>query len=247
MLVVRLYRMVVFATSSALACAGVALAQPVPEAPPEAADVEQAVALFEVAERRYQEGRFEEAVSLLLEARGLHREAVLSYNLGRAYEELDRIADAIDAYRQYLLEAPDARDRRAVEARIERLEAHVARANAPPPVRTPVLALPLPEESGGPSAWPFVFGGVGLAGVGAGVLFGALSVGSRDDAAADPVHESSRQSFRDAETLALSANVAWIAGGGVLLASLVWLVIDLVSSDEPSRDLALLRPFDELD
>jgi tetratricopeptide (TPR) repeat protein len=231
MLVARLYRMAVSATSSALLvgwCA-TAFAQLADTAHDEEdADVDRAVALFEVAERRYQEGRFEDAVSLLLEARELHREAVLSYNLGRAYEELDRLPEAIEAYREYLIEAPDARDRAAVQSRIARLEANVARVRTPPVVDEPV------DRSGGPSAWPFVLGGVGVAAGGAGALFGVLSLESRSDAASDPVHQSSRRSFRDAETFALVANVSWIAGGAILLASLVWLVIDLASGDEPA-------------
>lgn len=229
--------MAVSATSSALLlgwCAS-AFAQ-LADAPhsEDDADVDQAVALFEVAERRYQEGRFEEAVSLLLEARELHREAVLSYNLGRAYEELDRLPEAIEAYREYLIEAPDARDRAAVQSRIARLEANVARA------RAPHVAEP-EDPSGGPSPWPFVFGGVGIAAGGAGALFGVLSLESRSDAASDPIHQTSRQSFRDAETFALVANVSWIAGGAILLASLVWLVIDLASGDE-SPSVALVSP-----
>lgn len=223
--------MAVSATSSALAigwCAS-AFAQLTDTAhSEEEADVDQAVALFEVAERRYQEGRFEEAVSLLLEARELHREAVLSYNLGRAYEELDRLPQAIEAYREYLIEAPDARDRAAVQSRIARLEANVARARTQ---LQPVDEADVP--SGGPSAWPFVLGGVGIAAGGAGALFGVLSLESRSDAASDPVHQSARQSFRDAETFALVANVSWIAGGAILLASLVWLLLDLGSDDEP--------------
>lgn len=232
--------MAVSATSSALAigwCASAFAQLDVETEPEEDASVDQAVALFEVAERRYQEGRFEEAVSLLLEARELHREAVLSYNLGRAYEELDRLPEAIDAYRQYLIEAPDARDRRAVEARIARLEANVARANAPPET-VPVEA---DAGGGGPSAWPFVFGGLGIAAGGGGALFGVLSLESRSDAASDPIHQSSRRSFRDAETFALVANVSWIAGGAILLGSLIWLVIDLASGDEPAS-VALAQP-----
>ncbi len=85
--------------------------------------VERAVVLCETAEGLYREGRFELAVELLLEARSLHDDPAISYNLARAYEELARPEDAIAAYRHYLDVAPEAGDRSEVEARIARLEA----------------------------------------------------------------------------------------------------------------------------
>ncbi len=85
-------------------------------------DEERALVLFQAAQLRYEEGRFEEAVQLLEEARSLADEPAITYNMGRALEELGRNDEAAVAYRRYLGLEPNARDRRAIEARIARLE-----------------------------------------------------------------------------------------------------------------------------
>src|SRR4051794_14721586 len=52
----------------------------------------RALDLFEQSAKAYREGRFQDAVDRLLEARSLKSEPVLLYNLGRAYEALGRWA-----------------------------------------------------------------------------------------------------------------------------------------------------------
>ena len=82
---------------------------------------EQALELFEKSARAYREGRFQDTIDLLLEARRVKAEPVLLYNLGRAYEAIGRPTDAADAYAQYLSEDPGAVDRGAIEGRIATL------------------------------------------------------------------------------------------------------------------------------
>jgi hypothetical protein len=66
--------------------------------------------------------------------------------------------------------------------------------------------------------WGFVLGGVGVAGVGAGAVFGALALGKRSSLQAES-HDSSIGSARfyadrsNADTLATVSTVAFIAGG----------------------------------
>jgi hypothetical protein len=61
---------------------------------------------------------------------------------------------------------------------------------------------------------------------------GVASQSSRDDAVSDPVHETSRQSFRDAENLATAANIAFVAGGALAALGLAWLFLDLALADD---------------
>ena len=77
---------------------------------------------FQRAQDLYQQGKFGEAIALLQELRAIRKEPVLLYNLARAYEGQGDLEEALDAYTGYLEEAPDARDRGAIEKRIESIE-----------------------------------------------------------------------------------------------------------------------------
>lgn len=78
----------------------------------------RAYELFRQSEAEYRAGRFAAAVALLEEAYRLDAEPVLVYNLARAYEGMGDLERAIDAYRRYLSDEPNARDRGAIEARL---------------------------------------------------------------------------------------------------------------------------------
>src|SRR5215212_10871269 len=82
----------------------------------------RALQLFEQSADRYRQGRFREAVELLQEAYRLSPEAVLLYNLGRAYEGLGDTAGALDAYTRYLAADPNAADRASIESRVATLK-----------------------------------------------------------------------------------------------------------------------------
>jgi tetratricopeptide (TPR) repeat protein len=78
---------------------------------------------FQAGVRAYEEGRYRDAVDLLLEAdRSMHSPA-FAYNIGLAYEAMEDQASALRWFRSYLREAPDTEDRPAVEKRIAALEA----------------------------------------------------------------------------------------------------------------------------
>jgi hypothetical protein len=77
---------------------------------------------FQSGVRAYEEGRYRDAVDLLLEAdRSMHSPA-FAYNIGLAYEAMEDPASALRWFRSYLREAPDTEDRPAVEKRIAALE-----------------------------------------------------------------------------------------------------------------------------
>src|SRR5207253_7914242 len=76
-------------------------------------DERRALELFKESENKYREGRFQDAVDLLLEAYRLHGASVLLYNLGRAYEGLGNLPSAIDSYTKYLERDAQAPDRKS--------------------------------------------------------------------------------------------------------------------------------------
>ncbi len=215
----------------------------------------RALELFEKSARAYGEGRFQDAIDLLVEARRVKKEPVLLYNLGRAYEAIGRLGDAADAYAEYLREDPRAADRGAIEGRITTLRSQaeqLARAKAPleeprlppaeersPPTedRTAADEPPAPKTEAPGLVLPFVVATVGAVGIGTGVAL-ALFADSRHEAAVRDVGQASAQKKQDeAETLATGATIALVAGGAVATAGLTWLGIRAVSK---SRSVSLL-------
>src|SRR5689334_14972253 len=95
---------------------------------------DRAIALFEESQTAYNAGELERAVALLREAHDLFPEPILLYNLGRALEGLGQMAEAADAYEQYLEQATDVDDRAAIERRVETLRRNAEpREEEPPP------------------------------------------------------------------------------------------------------------------
>jgi tetratricopeptide (TPR) repeat protein len=205
----------------------------------------KALELFSQSEAAYQDGRFDEAARLLEQAYGMHKEPVLLYNLARAYEGMGELEKAVTAYRGYIEGSPEARDRGAITRRIETLEKQLAdqkkldaekqklaaerarRQDSPePPPADP------DRERTGRGIWPWLTAGAGVALLGSGAVVGVLSQSKRDDADADPSHASARETFRDAESLATTANVLFIVGGLVTVGGVTWILISTPSSAE---------------
>lgn len=195
---------------------GAAEAAPTRTAPTDS----RALELFEQSAQAYREGRFQEAVDKLLEARRYKAEPVLLYNLGRAYEALGRPSDAADAYAKYLEEEPEASDRKAIEGRIATLRGQANELAAAR--RDPNSSR---DESAGLTAVPWIVVGVGAASLAAGGVLGILANAKHDDAVADPVQASAVEKQDSAEGLARAATVTLIAGGVIAAMGLAWLGI----------------------
>src|SRR5688572_4413883 len=145
----------------------------------------RALELFEESARAYREGRFQDAVDKLLEARRAKAEPVLLYNLARAYEALGKPQEAADAYQSYLQEEPNASDKRAIEGKITTLKQQAAElaaarkpegttpppqgTSAPPTSSTPPAQPPPPSEPEGAMQYlPWIVVGAGVAALGTG-------------------------------------------------------------------------------
>jgi tetratricopeptide (TPR) repeat protein len=196
-----------------------------------APDARRATELFNRSDDAYRNGRFKEAVDLLKEAYRLAPDPVLLYNLARAYEGLGDMPNAVESYSGYLRAAPTASDRASVERRIAALraaieeKARLRRERAAAELRER-QAVEQASRQSSPSAVPWILAGVGGAGVAAGTVFGLIARSRNHDAAGAPQVEVSRDNS-DARTFATIANVSFAIGGALLVAGVVWGLLDL--------------------
>lgn len=210
------------------------------------AERERALELFQRSAVLYQEGRFAEAASLLREARELHPEPVLSYNLARALEGAGDLAGALEAYRTYLEEAPEAPDAPATRARLEALERHLAEIRAIEEERARLRSeqdrarsAPRRATPRGPDAAPWVVAGIGGGVLLIGAIVGGIAVARNADAQRATSHAQTVSIAAEAGALATGANVMFVAGGAAVLLGGIWGAIDLATLPSGSMSARL--------
>ena len=202
------------------------------------------------AKATFDRGEFREAADLLKQAYALEPTSALLYNLGRAYQQAGDKADAIEAYEHYLREAGHPADEGAVSATIAQLRAEIQHdedlqsraeqerraAEAEAKRRDAALRLEIPQRRGmrAPSVIPWTMVGVGAAGLATGGVLGGLALAQHSSAegAHDVATAMSKQS--DGTRLATGANVAFVAGGVLILTGVVWGLLDLRASTRQS-------------
>lgn len=81
---------------------------------------------FQAGAAYYRESRYEEAIRSFEEAHSSDPNPNLLFNIAQAHEKLGRTSEALQYYRRYVREKPDASDRRTVETSIRNLEARLA-------------------------------------------------------------------------------------------------------------------------
>jgi tetratricopeptide (TPR) repeat protein len=199
------------------------------------ADRARAYALFERAETEYAEGDLEEAERLLAEALEIFHEPALLYNLARAREGLGRTEQAIEGYRAYLAEVPDAPNRGAIERRIEAMQASMERERRAEADRARERERRAADD-GSPLVVPLVIGATGLAVLGAGAVLGGLAVSERDAAVEAGSHLDGTAAFDRGETFATVANVLFAAGGAALAVGVVWVIVVLAAGDDETDE-----------
>ena len=102
---------------------------------PEAAQIDLARRHFQSGSAYFEEARYEEAAREFRESYRLAPRVDLLYNIARCYQNKNDAARALEFYRRYLEEKPNARDRVPIERTIADLSPHVGRVkveNAPP-------------------------------------------------------------------------------------------------------------------
>ena len=201
---------------------------------------ERAVILFEESETAYNAGQFAQAAALLRRAYALHPDPTLLFNMARALEGDGDLDGAIEAYEQYIGEAPDAPDRGAVEARVRTLRAQRDQLeereleDAPPVEDEPVDDAAAESSSGAQlGGWLLAAGGVAVAAGGLG--FGIASQNRADDADAEPVQERAKALHDEAQTRATLANVLFVVGGAMAVGGIVWGLLTLGGDDDDTQ------------
>lgn len=197
-------------------------------AAPEPTARQRALDLFEESVGPYREGRFDEAIRLLEQAYELFPEPVLLYNLARAYEGKGELATAADKYEQYLRLEPTASDRGAIEQRVLNLRRVLARRRVSqrspdPGPRQASSPNARPEAGGRWLPWALVVTG-GAVSASGGVL-GLLARQKESDARSATNHRDASASWDEAENRATLANIAFVAGGALIVGGSVWLVL----------------------
>lgn len=131
-----------------LVCSAVVHAQASPDTNNEQfeRDDQEARDLFKLGKEAFDEGRFERALMYFKDAYALSHRAALLSNIGSALDRLRRDDEALEAYKSYLEQVPDAPNRAFVEERVRVIEA------ARPKTAPPSAAAPATPEENTPTA-----------------------------------------------------------------------------------------------
>jgi len=160
-----------------------------PDKPTENPDDQLARKLYRDGDRRYAEGRYEEAIAAFTRAYGLSKRALIQFAMANTYERMDKYALAREALLKYVRASP-AGDEDAVRQRINQLEKRIAadKVSAAELVKLRARSLacqacdtdkPQPR-----SKLPVAFWGAGGIAAVSAVVFAALASSANGDAVA---------------------------------------------------------------
>jgi tetratricopeptide (TPR) repeat protein len=202
-----------------------------------------ALELFRQSEQAYDQGRFSDAAALLREAYALKSKPVLLYNLGRAYEGMGDLENAIDAYQRFLDAESTTTDRGAIEQRIATMKRQIEdrkrleqrQTSSPPP---PVVPSEPPAAR---SVAPWVVASVGAATLVTGTVLGVVALSKHDDALGEPSHEKALDLEGSARDLQRWANVSFVVGGVLLATGVAWALLRGGETKKPSSALLVVR------
>ena len=192
-------------------------------------DLDEAAKDFATGKRLFEEKKYELARIKFQASYELSHKPDLLHNLSYVAEGLNRIQEAIDLEKRFLLEMKrfpteyNLADQQQAEDRIAQLQTAAQRSS---PI--PLVPAPHPLRSRPPSgalALIGIGGGFLLVGIGCGI--GALTTASRLNAGMVPRDEHQTTVDRG-RALNTSAIVFDVVGGGVLAAGAIWAIVDRV-------------------
>jgi tetratricopeptide (TPR) repeat protein len=93
-------------------------------------DDKEARDLFKLGKQAFDEGRFERALKYFTDAHDLSHRAALLSNIGTVLDRLRRDQEALDAYKSYLAQVPDAPNRAQIEERVRIIDGALHKAAA---------------------------------------------------------------------------------------------------------------------
>jgi hypothetical protein len=134
-------------------------------------------------------GEVDKGVALLAELYAKTNDPTAIYNQGRCYQQNARPEQAVSKFEEYLRKAKDItpEERVDVERFIAELNEDIERAKppAPAPAPAPVVVSPQPVDEARPGSRlrkaGVVLGALGVAAVGAGVVFGVMMKSKEDE------------------------------------------------------------------
>lgn len=214
-------------------------------APPTRPTSTRAEDLFSASMDAYRRGDFKGAIELLEKVYAMDPDPSILYNMGRAYEGLGDLPKAIEHYKRFLEKSPNAHDKGALEQRISTLEKQVEdrkslehqrdqeRQRAEQEARERAAKEAELEKAKQASAAPkrrspipFILGGVGLASIGVGTVFGVMASSNHSDATSERQQDKASDLDATANTQATIANIGFIAGGVLLATGVTWWLLD---------------------
>ena len=137
----------VLLTSTASAQKKKKAAPPAAAEPADSADDEVARGLFQAGKAAYQAGKYADALTFFEQAHERSGRPALLFNIAQSAERVRQDEKALEMFRAYLTQVPDAANRVEVEARIKQLEQWVAEQNKEAAPVAPIAVAPTPAET----------------------------------------------------------------------------------------------------
>jgi tetratricopeptide (TPR) repeat protein len=184
----------------------------------------------------YKAGRYAEAIGEFRMADQLRPSPVLSFDIAQCYEKMADLGNARTAYQQYLVRAPNASDRTAVEATIASIDKRLLEKNNDSVVLVPSTQLSQTQEKGQAYWLSGTLIGVGAAGIIAGIVLNAISTSNASTLTNGKVHrQSDAQGYYDtANNTWTGAQVSYGVGGGLLAVGTGLLIYQLLQKPQPA-------------
>lgn len=171
----------------------------------------EARSLYDAGAVAFSDGRFETALSRWEESYELSERPELLFNIGTAHDRLGHDSEAVQYYRRFLQEVPDATNRNYVERRVAVLEAREPEAEEEPGASSENAVEPAEVEHGDPES--------GAPEAVAPSESGATIEGNAaQDSDAGDAGDAVDVATDDGGGLPLGAVITTVAGGAMLLA-----------------------------
>jgi tetratricopeptide (TPR) repeat protein len=122
-------------------------APPAAEATVDSADDQVARGLFQAGKAAYQAGKYADALSFFEQAHARSGRPELLFNIAQSAERVRQDEKALEMFRAYLTQVPNAANRVEVEARIKQLEQWVAEQDKAVAPVAPIAVAPTPAET----------------------------------------------------------------------------------------------------
>lgn len=196
-------------------------------APPLTLEATAAKEHFARAKALYLRGEYRQSILELQTARRLDPHAIeLVYNLAVVHEKLGEIDAAIASWREYEALAPTDEERKKAQTSVNRLDAFKKKR---PAASTPLLAAVSTPKRGKLDGLTVATGGVGIAGLTLGTVFGVLALSSQPEGQARTTSSRSYESLQaqvdQTSSRALIADIGFAVGAASCVASVLLYVL----------------------